>query len=146
MSSDSPAPSALPLPGELTITPIPSKANVIATVVRTPMRSRSTTKPSSAANTGDTAWIDSTCATEAWFNAPMKDDTPKQTTNATPAPPIERHASGTRPRPATITYAAIDRAANRARPPIWVGRGTDESWRCSTPAVDHTTAASATGS
>jgi hypothetical protein len=71
ITTASPLPSALPPPGEPTITPTPSSATSIATDVRRLTGSPSSARPSSAASTGAIDWMKSTCATEAWFSATM---------------------------------------------------------------------------
>ncbi len=143
--SDSASPVRLPPPGAPTMSVTPARATTMAIALRRLTGSPRNTRPSSAASTGAMARKNRTRATEVWLSAAMNppDATAMQAATATPASPIERHAAITRPRSATATNAASATKANTARPATCVAVSI-ESPRCSTPAVDHAIAASAT--
>jgi ketosteroid isomerase-like protein len=102
-------------------------------------------RASRAASTGDTARMNSTRATLVWFSAAMKEleATATQSATAIPASPTERNACTTRPRSTIATYTSRATPAKAARPATCVAVSS-VSWRCSTPAEDQATAASAT--
>ncbi len=132
-------------PGPPTIRPTPASATTIATAVRRETCSLNPTQAISAAAIGERACMNRTLATVVWLRATMNvlDATAVSAATASSARPIVRKARSVSPRSVKATKRNRAIAAKSARPATCVAAPTESS-RCSTPAVDHATAASAT--
>ena len=87
--SASASPAASPPPGAPSISATPPSAIAIASMLRRPTGSPSSTRASTAASTGEIAWMKSTRATVVWFSAAMNapDAVARQTREADPGDP-----------------------------------------------------------